>query len=817
MTRWAALLFLLSCGTALGEAYLVEDGQARAEIIIARAPPRTVRLAARELQAYLAKISGARLPIATAPSGKAPVKVYVGRSRHTDDLAISAENLKDGAYRIISGDDWLVLIGRDTDFTPIEPWARSHSHWASGKVLAEWDALTGARWGNPMSRMYKEYSGRAHDLGKPPSERVDQRDTVHVWSFDERGSFNAVCGFLRRLGVRWYMPGDLGEVVPARSTIPLPEVDETVRPDFAMRRFNVRFRIQPREVSMWFMRLGVRDPYGVQVAHGLATLTDRREMMDAHPEYYALYGGKRDTRLEQKNNQLCLSSAGLFEETVGYVRALFDHYKMDVASVMPPDGFTAMCQCPLCKGKDTPDRGYRGRLSDYVWDFVNRVAKEVARTHPGKKVLCCAYGAYQQPPLAIEKLEPNVRVCIVGGRRPTADRPEEREAIRNLRRAWLEKTANRILIFENYPFTNRGWYLPAYQPHVLGESINAVKGICEGEDIWLSLTHNLHTPGYNHFPVYFTARMYWGGKERDVDALFNEYCRLFYGPAENEMKAFFAYCEANWRDMAKEKPKADRALALFAAAQAKADADAVYGRRLAVVADFLQALKDRSAQLAKARERADVRKMRMWRKADSVRIDGRLDDEFWRTCPRRAEGHLKDLRTGRKPALATSFKVAWGREAVYFAIRCRDRKGDPVNIATKRHDDPALWMGDCVEILLETEQHAYYQIAVNPAGAVCDLDRGAPRDGWYQWSAQAEVATHVGEDGWTVEVRIPVVAESNDPLHQVVGRKPLKSLPWYFNVCRQRVREDGTERSAFSPTGEKTFHVPRKFARLYER
>jgi hypothetical protein len=817
MTRWATLLLLVSCGTALGEAYLVKDGRPQAEIVIAADPPRTVRLAARELQTYVAKISGARLPIATAPDANVPVQVYVGRSRHTDDLGIAADGLSDGAYRIVSGKGRLVLIGRDTDFTPIEPWARSHSHWASGKVLEQWDALTGARWGNPMSRMYKEYSGRAHGFGKPPAEPADESDTVHVWSFDERGSFNAVCALLRRLGVRWYMPGELGEVVPRRPTIPLPEVDETVRPDFALRRFNVRFRIQPREVRMWAMRLGMRSPYGLQVAHGLATLTDRREMMDAHPEYYALYGDKRDTQAEKKNNQLCLSSDGLFDETVRYVRTLFDHYQMDVVSVMPPDGFTAICQCPRCKGKDTPDRGYRGRLSDYVWQFVNRVAKEVGRTHPEKEVLCCAYGAYTQPPLAIETLEPNVRVCIVGGRRPRADRPEEREAVRDLRQAWIEKTDNPILIFENYPFTHRGWYLPAYQPHVLGESINAVKGLCDGEDIWLSLIHDLDAPGYNHFPVYFTARMYWGGKERDVDALFNEYCHLFYGPATDEMQTFFTYCEANWREMDKEKPKADRALALFAAAQAKAEAGSVYARRLAVIADFLRALEDRSAQLAKARQRADVRQMRMWRDAESVRIDGRLDDEFWRTCPRRAEGHLKDLRTGRKPRFPTSFKVAWGREAVYVAIRCRDAKGDPVNVTTKRHDDPALWMGDCVEILPETEQHAYYQIAVNPAGAVCDLDRGASRDGWYQWSAQAEVATHVGEDEWTVEVRIPVVEESNDPLHQVVGRKPLKSLPWYFNVCRQRVREEGTEWSAFSPTGEKTFHVPHKFARLYER
>src|SRR5256885_8666780 len=40
------------------------------------------------------------------------------------------------------------------------------------------------------------------------------------------------------------------------------------------------------------------------------------------------------------------------------------------------------------------------------------------KTHPNAKVLNCAYGAYTLPPLKIEKLEPNVLVCIVGGRRP---------------------------------------------------------------------------------------------------------------------------------------------------------------------------------------------------------------------------------------------------------------------------------------------------------------------------------------------------------------------------------------------------------------
>ena len=67
----------------------------------------------------------------------------------------------------------------------------------------------------------------------------------------------------------------------------------------------------------------------------------------------------------------------------------------------------------------------------------------------------------------------------------------------------------------------------------------------------------------------------------------------------------------------------------------------------------------------------------------------------------------------------------------------------------------------------------------------------------------------------TVEIRIPVTDNPNDPLHLVVGRKPTTSLPWHFNVCRQRTRENGVEYSAFSPTGASGFHHPLRFAHLH--
>ena len=797
-------------------ASLVKDGQPQAEIIIAENPQRSARLAAHELQTYVQKISGAKLPIVTRPSGTMPVKLYVGRSADTDRLKITADGLKDGAYRIATGPDWMVLIGDDSEFTPIAPFAKNNAD--IPRAQAEWEKLTNSQWGMPGTGLYKNRLRLPGDIGKPDGAVTAKGESLDIWGLDERGSFNAVSGFLHSLGARWYLPGELGEVLPSLKTIPLPKLDETVRPDFALRQLNFRFSTAGPETAMWVMRLGTRNDERMQIAHGMAGMTGNDATFAAHPEWFALYGGKRDYKPGYSKNQLCYSNEELFRETVRCARAQLDIYKFESVSIMPPDGYTAICQCEKCKGKDSPERNERGLLSDYVWDFVNRVAKEVAKTHPHAKVLNCAYGVYTLPPLKIEKLEPNVLVCIVGGRRPInkgGGKGEGESAPEALRDAWAKKTDNPILNFENYPFTDRGWYLPSFAPHTLGETVNATKGMSHGEDIWLSVGSGFEKGGiaFNHFMVYFTARMYWGGKNADVDAMFREYCQLFYGPAGEEMRAFFTYCEQNWSAMETDKAKADAALALFAKTQSKTDAASIYGRRLGLMDDFLKGLRMKTQQLGQ--KRGPVPFVRLVGDAKDIVIDGKLDDDYWQKCPAAATGRLRELQTGRQPIFGTSFKAGWQGNSVVFAIRCDERPGEkPVNTAT-RDGDQALWHGDAVEIEIETETHSYYQIAISPSGAIVDLDRGAPKGQWFAWDAKAEVATHIADDHWTIEIRIPVTQDENDPLHQVIGRKPTQSLPWHINICRQRIREDGTEISALSPTGTGGFHEPMKFAHFY--
>ena len=190
----AVCAFSLSIAQANAEdRFLVDEGKAYAEIIISESPARSTRLAAAELQTYVAKISGARLPIRVEPSVDVPVQIYVGESPHAAKLGVTADRLEHGAYRIASGEKWLALIGDDTDFTPKEPWAKNNSG-RGAKLQGEWEKASGLPFGVPNGGLYKYRERMPEALAKEERE--------YLWQFDERGSFNAVCGYLRSLGVR---------------------------------------------------------------------------------------------------------------------------------------------------------------------------------------------------------------------------------------------------------------------------------------------------------------------------------------------------------------------------------------------------------------------------------------------------------------------------------------------------------------------------------------------------------------------------------------------------------------------------------------
>jgi len=806
------LLAVVACPVstplAAAEGFLVRDGQPRAEIVIAGKAPRTVVLAAEELQRFVEKISGAKLPIVTQPNDTKAAKVYVGRSAFTDTQGISANDLDYGAFRMVSGPGWLVLCGRDGDFAPPETYIGYER--GRPKHFEKWDKLTGGKYGNPIS------AGRGYNA------------RLKVWNQAERGSLNAVYAFLRMLGMRWYFPGELGEVTPKLRDIAIPKVAKTVRPDFAMRRlyfyYNTFSHDRSGEEALWQMRLGLNSGYQCfgcsGFGHGLRNVHSRDK---SDPTMFALYAGKRSLESHWGAGAPCLSSEALFRSTVKYARAVLDAYPRPVAPVIdiaPVDGYASLCQCDLCKDKGTPERGWNGRMSDYVWGFINRVALELHKTHPDRQVNGLAYSGYQQPPLKIGRLSPNVRVVLCRWR-ANFDNPSTRHEFRKLTTAWLDKLPSKELYIWDYYLhsrPNRPWEgIPVYFPHIISDDLKFLKGKSRGEFIevsrnWRAWGLKWHALAANHLNVYVTARLYWDA-DQDVDALLAEYYANFYGPAAKQMKAFVEYAEANYRNAAKDVKTIDRLTELLAAAR-KAAGDTVYSRRIALLTAYMKPLRERREQLAKGRKGVPKARAYFRHKAD-VKLDGKLDEPFWQGM---ATYRLRDIETGARPACATSFKVAWAEGSLYFGIVCQEPDTKKLNIGATRNEDTAIFEGDSIELLLETQTHAYYQIAITPTGAMIDLDRKKGLN--TLWSSQAEVGAHIGKGRWTLEVRVPVAGESQESLdanNGVAGRRPSTTYPWYFNVCRQRMRKEGRQLSAFSPTGKPGFHVPMKFAELFVR
>ncbi len=192
---FAGLALLLARSSAAGEMVVVQNGQPRATIIVAKdvAEPAKGKLqtAAEELQAYVQKMCGAKLPIVDDGQDVEGPVILVGRSRLSDALGVpvpaGGPDRRDEGFVIVCRGDRLLLAGND--------------------------------------------DGPYH------------------------GTEYAVYDFLRSLGVRWFMPGDFGEIIPRQKTIRVPEQQVREKPDFVMR--NWWLHAQPelaKQETRWKLR-----------------------------------------------------------------------------------------------------------------------------------------------------------------------------------------------------------------------------------------------------------------------------------------------------------------------------------------------------------------------------------------------------------------------------------------------------------------------------------------------------------------------------------------------------------------------------------
>lgn len=226
-----------------------------------------------------------------------------------------------------------------------------------------------------------------------------------------RGTMYGVYGFLEEvLGCRWYTPHV--SYIPKMPSIefkrPLSIVE---KPDFEYREpyytgaFDADWAARNRNNGN---SAGLDEPRGGKVTyhhfvHSFADLVPVEKYWATHPEYYSLIDGKRT----HEYAQLCLTNPDVLKiATATVMRWIEERPDATIFSVSQNDCYNN-CHCDNCRAVDKEE----GSPSGLVLRFVNAIADEVAKKHPGKLIDTLAYQWTEKSP-KITKPHENVRVRL---------------------------------------------------------------------------------------------------------------------------------------------------------------------------------------------------------------------------------------------------------------------------------------------------------------------------------------------------------------------------------------------------------------------
>lgn len=229
-------------------------------------------------------------------------------------------------------------------------------------------------------------------------------------------------------GVHWFMPGELGEVLPEQESITLSPTKIREKPAFEIRSIvNSRFpdrnaimlwmlrnrltidkgRYDPRIYKEFWSRmdkLAVK-PDDIGVYRGMVGNPFKRlvppDMFKEHPEWFTMKRGNYYPR-----GQLTLHAPGLMVYIVGRIRKFFDENRdADSFSLCPNDGSPGWSEDSLDTRWDGPELwGPFPVVTDRLMHSMSIVAGELKKTHPNKAIYTYAYTPeYNRPPRFIKK------------------------------------------------------------------------------------------------------------------------------------------------------------------------------------------------------------------------------------------------------------------------------------------------------------------------------------------------------------------------------------------------------------------------------
>jgi len=419
--------------------------------------------------------------------------------------------------------------------------ARDLAHYLS--LLSGSDVVAERAPGTPQAGTVPIWLGEdARERFGPVGRHVDgdqafrvviRQGALGLYGESDLATGYAIYELLDRLGCRWFLPGELGEDIPRRETLRVPEVDDTLGPSTLYR-------------GIWyadedFKRRNRLDGIKIAAGHTLENWITKAER-EEHPDWRAqIAGAPHPSRLRW-------SSPGVAVAIADNIRKSLAKKPADSVSISPSDGVSFDDTFdPAIDAKDWDPTVNGVSLTDRLLFLGNQVAEDLAADHPQLKLGLLAYVSYTRPPVR-EKVHPSIVPVIapITYCRPHPLSDDACPGAKDLRRnviGWSERAEQ--LAFRGYLFNLAEPAAP--NPMIRKWSY----------DLPFLLEHKVRyfqpetLPNFeSSLPaLWLGIRLSWNSRQ-DPDRIVGELFERFYGHAAAQARAYADLIDRAWTETA---------------------------------------------------------------------------------------------------------------------------------------------------------------------------------------------------------------------------------------------------------------------------
>lgn len=352
-------------------------------------------------------------------------------------------------------------------------------------------------------------------------------DKIDPWAVSGRtGTLLSIYYFLEKYaGATFFAPGAKGEKLTLNPSLSLP-AEDLPKPAYEVRGFVVNNDTLPRPDLIRFYKQRLCSvPLWASPNLNYMTLNRWDKRFADRPELFALYGGKRINK-SYPYHVPCLSNPEVFDlitnEILAEIRKRGD---VHTVRIFGSDAPIQPCECENCR--------QFADGSEYVYTFVNRVAKAVRQAYPDMNFYTQEKGnSYNRPPKGIA-LEPHFTVAVETGY------PYRKDYSANLPLFEAWKAAGARTVIRGYP------RLPAMKDYLIcnqGEIVRMLREM-KGKTNGMQVSDG----SMYRFKVHYACCVLTNSIQ--AKALFNpdfdlerevrKFCDLAYPGAGAEMTAFY--------------------------------------------------------------------------------------------------------------------------------------------------------------------------------------------------------------------------------------------------------------------------------------